>query len=31
MSCAVLLYYYDIDQKTCLQMEKDLEERRTRT
>jgi len=31
MSCAVLLYYYDIDQKTCLQMEKELEERRAET
>jgi glycoside/pentoside/hexuronide:cation symporter, GPH family len=31
MSCAVLLYYYGIDQKTCLQMEKELEERRAKT
>jgi glycoside/pentoside/hexuronide:cation symporter, GPH family len=29
MSCAVLLYFYAIDQKTCLEMEKDLEKRRT--
>ncbi len=28
MSCAILLYFYAIDQKTCLQMEKELEERR---
>ena len=28
MSCAVLLYFYAIDQKTCLEMEKDLEQRR---
>ena len=28
MSCAILLYFYAIDQKTCLQMEKDLEQRR---
>lgn len=28
MSCAILLYFYNIDQKTCMQMEKDLEERR---
>ncbi|MFW5768315.1 MAG: MFS transporter [Bacteroidota bacterium] len=29
MSCAIMLYFYAIDQKTCLQMEKDLEDRRT--
>lgn len=28
MSCAILLYFYAIDQKTCLVMEKDLEQRR---
>jgi GPH family glycoside/pentoside/hexuronide:cation symporter len=28
MSCAVLLYFYAIDQKTCLEMEIDLEKRR---
>jgi len=28
MSCAVLLYFYTIDRKTCLQMQKELEERR---
>ena len=28
MSCAILLYFYNIDQKTCLIMQKDLEERR---
>jgi glycoside/pentoside/hexuronide:cation symporter, GPH family len=28
MSCAILLYFYAIDQKTCLKMEKDLEQRR---
>jgi glycoside/pentoside/hexuronide:cation symporter, GPH family len=28
MSCAILLYFYAIDQKTCLAMQKDLEERR---
>ena len=28
MSCAVLLIFYTIDHKTCLQMQKDLEERR---
>jgi GPH family glycoside/pentoside/hexuronide:cation symporter len=28
MTCAILLYYYAIDQKTCLEMEKDLEQRR---
>jgi len=28
MSCAILLFYYAIDQKTCLQMETDLENRR---
>ncbi len=28
MSCAILLFYYAIDQKTCLQMESDLENRR---
>jgi glycoside/pentoside/hexuronide:cation symporter, GPH family len=29
MSCAILLYFYAIDHKTCLAMEKDLELRRT--
>ncbi len=28
MSCAILLYFYAIDHKTCLIMEADLEERR---
>jgi glycoside/pentoside/hexuronide:cation symporter, GPH family len=28
MSCAILLYFYAIDQKTCLAMQKDLEQRR---
>ncbi len=28
MSCAILLYFYNIDQKTCLVMQKDLEARR---
>jgi glycoside/pentoside/hexuronide:cation symporter, GPH family len=28
MSCAILLFFYNIDQKTCLIMQKDLEERR---
>ncbi len=28
MSCAILLYFYAIDQKTCLEMEKELEKRR---
>lgn len=28
MSCAILLYYYAIDQKTCLVMQKELEQRR---
>jgi GPH family glycoside/pentoside/hexuronide:cation symporter len=28
MSCAILLWYYAIDHKTCVQMEKDLEQRR---
>ncbi len=28
MSCAILLYFYAIDQKTCLEMEKELEQRR---
>ncbi len=28
MSCAILLYFYAIDQKTCLEMQRDLEERR---
>jgi GPH family glycoside/pentoside/hexuronide:cation symporter len=28
MSCAILLYFYSIDHKTCLQMEHDLNERR---
>ncbi len=28
MSCAILLYFYAIDQKTCLEMEKDLGQRR---
>lgn len=27
MSCAILLFFYTIDQKTSLQMQKDLEER----
>ena len=31
MSCAILLYFYAIDHKTCLQMEKELEERRAET
>jgi GPH family glycoside/pentoside/hexuronide:cation symporter len=31
MSCAILLYFYAIDQKTCLQMEDDLEKRRIDT
>ena len=28
MSCAILLFYYTIDHKTCLIMQKELEERR---
>ncbi len=28
MSCAILLWYYAIDHKTCLQMETELEQRR---
>jgi len=28
MSCAILLFFYNIDQNTCLAMQKDLEERR---
>ena len=28
MSCAILLYFYAIDQKTCLQMQHDLDKRR---
>jgi len=28
MSCAILLYFYAIDHKTCIQMQKDLELRR---
>jgi len=28
MSCAILLYFYSIDQKTCLIMQKDLDMRR---
>ncbi|MBN1340768.1 MAG: MFS transporter [Bacteroidales bacterium] len=28
MSCAILLYFYAIDHKTCLIMQKDIEERR---
>jgi GPH family glycoside/pentoside/hexuronide:cation symporter len=28
MSCAILLYFYSIDHKTCLLMEKELEQRR---
>jgi glycoside/pentoside/hexuronide:cation symporter, GPH family len=28
MSCAILLFFYNIDQKTCLQMQHDLEARR---
>lgn len=28
MSCTILLYFYSIDHKTVLQMQKDLEERR---
>ncbi|MBW6533458.1 MAG: MFS transporter [Mariniphaga sp.] len=28
MSCAILLWYYAIDHKTCVQMEKELEQRR---
>jgi len=28
MSCAILLYFYAIDQKTCLIMQKELEQRR---
>ena len=29
MSCAILLYFYAIDHKTCLMMQKDLEARKT--
>ena len=28
MSCAILLYYYNIDQQTCLVMQRDLDIRR---
>ena len=28
MSCAILLFFYNIDQKTCMIMEKDLQARR---
>ena len=28
MSCAILLWYYAIDHKTCLQMERELDQRR---
>ncbi len=28
MSCAILLYFYAIDHKTCLAMQKDLDQRR---
>jgi len=28
MSCAILLYYYNIDQQTCLVMQRDLDTRR---
>ena len=28
MSCAILLYFYSIDHKTCLLMQKELEDRR---
>jgi GPH family glycoside/pentoside/hexuronide:cation symporter len=28
MSCAILLYFYAIDHKTCLEMQRDLEQRR---
>lgn len=28
MSCAILLYFYTIDQKTCLEMQHDLDQRR---
>jgi GPH family glycoside/pentoside/hexuronide:cation symporter len=31
MSCAILLFFYAIDQKTCLEMEKDLDKRRIET
>jgi glycoside/pentoside/hexuronide:cation symporter, GPH family len=31
MSCAILLYFYAIDHKTCLVMQKELEERRYET
>jgi GPH family glycoside/pentoside/hexuronide:cation symporter len=30
MSCAFLLYFYAIDHKTCLKMQVDLEDRRTK-
>jgi len=28
MSCAIILYFYSIDQKTCMEMQKELEQRR---
>lgn len=28
MSCVILLYFYAIDHKTCLSMQKDLDPRR---
>jgi len=28
MSCPILLYFYTIDHKTCITMQKDLEARR---
>ncbi len=28
MSCAILLYFYAIDHKTCLLMQEELEKRR---
>jgi GPH family glycoside/pentoside/hexuronide:cation symporter len=28
MSCAILLYFYAIDRKTCLVMQENLEKRR---
>jgi glycoside/pentoside/hexuronide:cation symporter, GPH family len=31
MSCAILLYFYAIDHKTCLIMKKDLDARRAKT
>lgn len=30
MSCAILLYFYAIDQKTCLEMQEDLDARRVK-